>query len=152
VLEAESWVKSFTKVNLHPHRRVSFPEWCKRISHFLQGGEGFKPEKLQDTYALLPAFWHAMSKESKEQAVSIFSKHDSTFSVECVRTLSASLHVPMSGEPSPLHSHPLASPAAHKHSCPPHPFPPSGVSRHAELAPLHRAGQRGPEPPRAGHA
>ena len=44
-LSPDSWMKSFKLVNLHPKFRVDFPEWCKRISGFLQGGDSFKPEQ-----------------------------------------------------------------------------------------------------------
>ena len=57
-LSSDTWVYSFTKVNLHPHHRVSFVKWCERISHFLQGGESFKTQLVEvDAYSLLPGFF-----------------------------------------------------------------------------------------------
>jgi hypothetical protein len=35
-LDPDSWVYSFNKVNLKPSTRVSFPDWCTRIAHYLQ--------------------------------------------------------------------------------------------------------------------
>ena len=91
----EVWVYSFKKVNLHPHHRVNFDEWCKRISHFLQGGEGsFKPEVARDEYALLPAFWHGMEPAEKKLAASILKSHANSFTMECLRELHSKVHVP----------------------------------------------------------
>ena len=87
-LSSDTWVYSFTKVNLHPHHRVSFVKWCKRISHFLQGGESFKTELVEvDAYSLLPGFWHGFTTEQKKRAFEIYKKYENTFSVDCVREL-----------------------------------------------------------------
>ena len=86
-LEPDTWVHSFKKVNLHPHFRVDFPTWCARISHFLHGGESFKPQMLTDEYALLPSWWHGMLPEEKSRAYAVFEKHECSFSVECVKEL-----------------------------------------------------------------
>lgn len=94
-LEPDSWVKSFKKVNLHPHFRVSFAEWCKRISHFLQGGQTFKEESLKDVYALLPSFWHGMTPDEKKRGMSILQEHDSSYSVACIKALHSKLYVPL---------------------------------------------------------
>ena len=53
-LEPDSWVKSFKRVNLNPHYRVSFADWCVRIESFLVGGQSFKTEKSATTTATLP--------------------------------------------------------------------------------------------------
>ena len=94
-LSPDAWTRSFIKVNLHPHHSVPFPEWCKRISGFLQGGESFKPEHEFDPYALLPGWWHAFSPDEKRMALSIFQEHDTIFTVDCVRALHDGLHAPM---------------------------------------------------------
>jgi hypothetical protein len=75
---------------------VPFFEWCGRISHFIQGGDSFKPEKFLDVYALLPAFWHGMTPDEKKLADSIFKSHENTFSVACVKQLHTQVHVPLS--------------------------------------------------------
>lgn len=94
-LEPKTWIHSFKKVNLHPHHRVSFQDWCERISHFLQGGESFKPEVLTDGYALLPSFWHGMLPEEKKLISSIFTAHANSYSMACVRELHERAHIPM---------------------------------------------------------
>jgi hypothetical protein len=94
-LEAQAWIKSFTKVNLHPHHRVSFEQWCERIAGHLQGGLSFKSETDIDAYAMLPSWWHGMLPEEKKLAMTIFEKHDSSFTVACVKELSETVHVPM---------------------------------------------------------
>ena len=78
-LDPSSWVKSFTKVNLHPHHCVDLPTWCTRISHFLQGGESFKSEK-----------------EEKTKSMTIFKSHESKFSAPCLKELSTAMRLPFS--------------------------------------------------------
>ena len=95
-LDPNSWTHSFKKVNLHPHHRVSFPDWCTRIAHFLQGGQSFKPEVLQDKYNLLPSFWHGMLPEEKSHAMAILASHGGSYSVACAREMISVLHVPAS--------------------------------------------------------
>ena len=94
-LAPESWTKSFTKVNLHPHHRVSFEEWCKRIAHHLQGGLSFKPEAVLNPYAMLPSFWHGTLPEEKKQCMEILKSHNSVFTVACVRELHTKMHIPL---------------------------------------------------------
>jgi hypothetical protein len=70
--------------------------WCERISDFLQGGQSFKPEVLQDVYNLLPSFWHGMTPTEKSMAVHVFVEaHASSFTPACVRELHEKLAVPM---------------------------------------------------------
>ena len=95
-LDANSWVYSFDKVNLKPSTRVSFPEWIKRIEHYVQGGESFKPEIIRDPYALLSPFWHGMTPDEKKGAFAIFESHTKEFTVACIKELVATAHVPMS--------------------------------------------------------
>ena len=95
-LSSDAWVRSFIKVNLHPHHRVAFPDWCKRISHFLQGGESFKAEGcMKDVYLLLPSFWHGMTPDEKKLGMSILEEHNYCYSVPCLKDLHAKLHVPL---------------------------------------------------------
>ena len=94
-LDPDSWERSFKKVNLHPHHRVPFGEWCKRIEGFLQGGESFTAEDAFDAYALLPHWWHQFAPEEKTLAVEIFGEHEFQFNMECVRMLHDRLHVPL---------------------------------------------------------
>ena len=95
-LSPDSWVKSFMRVNLHPKHRVAFPEWCVRISHFLEGGESFKPETvLLDTYSLLPAFWLGMQAAEKKRCAEIIESHDKEYTVACVRQFVRELYIPL---------------------------------------------------------
>jgi hypothetical protein len=95
-LESKVWIHSFKKVNLHPHHRVSFADWCKCISHHLQGGLAFKEESVVDAYALLSPFWHGMMPEEKKLAMTIFQSHENKYSVACVRELHSRVHIPLS--------------------------------------------------------
>ena len=94
-LEPKSWIESFTQVNLHPHYRVCFNDWCERIAHHLQGGLSFKCEKVLDHYTMLPSFWHGMPPEEKKLAVSILETHQGKYSTACVREMHTKLHVPL---------------------------------------------------------
>ena len=94
-LDSNSWVYSADKVNLKPSTRVSFQEWCKRISHYLQGGESsFKPEVVRDTYALLSPFWHGMTPDEKKLAIAVVTSHGHGYSIACVKELIHRVHVP----------------------------------------------------------
>ena len=96
-LDSDSWIYSANKVNLKPSTRVSFEEWCKRISHYLQCGESsFKPEAVRDTYRLLSPFWHGMEPVEKKLAASIVKRFDNIYSIECVKELMDKVNVPLS--------------------------------------------------------
>jgi hypothetical protein len=83
------WIGLFSK-HFFPS---PFPEWCQRISGFLQGGQSFKAESTKlDEYALLPAFWHGMEPVKKKTIVGIVDKHRS-WNVECVKELYQVGHV-----------------------------------------------------------
>jgi hypothetical protein len=60
-LDSDSWVYSFNKVNLKPSTRVSFPDWIKRIEHYIQGGQSFKPEAVRDEYVGTAGFEPAIT-------------------------------------------------------------------------------------------
>lgn len=94
-LEPKAWVSSFIKVNLHPHHRTSFSEWCITISQFLEGGQNYKPETLTDEYALLPSWWDGMAPEEKRSAADILQKHDQQWSVACVREMHTACSIPL---------------------------------------------------------
>jgi hypothetical protein len=72
------------------HRaRLSFAEWCEKISHFLQAGESFKHEtfktepSVEDIYGMLPQIWHAMPPVEKKVVASAANRHNKEFGVEC---------------------------------------------------------------------
>ena len=95
-LSPDSWITSFTRVNLHPRFRAAFPEWCQRISHFLEGGANFKPEiVMADTYNLLPSFWRGMALVEKKRCSEILKAHDGGYTVACVRQLISEMHIPI---------------------------------------------------------
>ena len=94
-LDADSWIYSANKVNLKPSTRISFDEWCVRISHYLQGGEhSFKPEVVRDAYTALSPFWHGMDPTEKKLAVSVVESHQHAYSIACVKELISKVHVP----------------------------------------------------------
>jgi hypothetical protein len=89
------WISSFKAVNLHPHFRVPFAVWCKRIESFLEGGQTFKAEEPLDLYAMLPPIWQGMEPEEKVKVFEIIEEHKG-FSVDCLRQLHSDCHILMS--------------------------------------------------------
>mmetsp|Transcript_20420 Transcript_20420/g.37490 ORF Transcript_20420/g.37490 Transcript_20420/m.37490 type:complete len:186 (+) Transcript_20420:142-699(+) len=80
------WVNSFIAVNLHPRHMLSFSDWCKKISPFVQSADSFDlvTQNKVNEYKLLPAVWRALTPLEKGNAVEIFKKHNSSWCVECI--------------------------------------------------------------------
>ena len=70
------WVNSFIAVNLHPRHMLSFSDWCKKISPFMQSADSFElvTQNKVNEYKLLPAVWKAMTPLEKGNTVEIFPK------------------------------------------------------------------------------
>ena len=49
---AETWIKSFTKVNLKPSIRVDFQSWCVKIKESLETESVFDIDASQNLYDL----------------------------------------------------------------------------------------------------
>ena len=93
-VEPHVWIESFKACNLNPHCRVSFEDWCKRISSDLQAGQQFKPPTSDDIYSMLPAWWHGMTPDEKKKVMEVVRLHGDSFSVDCVRQLKSECHIP----------------------------------------------------------
>ena len=92
--DANMWIESAKKVNLHPDYRRPFSMWLKDIEHFLEGGQSFKMENYStDIYPLLPSLWHSMLPKDKHIVMGIMEKHDGFFTPECVKDLFLIAHV-----------------------------------------------------------
>lgn len=89
----ETWMASFEAVNMDPRTRVSFSDWCKRISQALQTGGQFKVEETPDEYSLLSPIWHGMNPEEKKKTVSIIDECDGNFTVECCNRLNREVSI-----------------------------------------------------------
>ena len=75
----ELWINSFIAVNLHPKHMLSFEDWCKKVSPFMQASDSFhlvNQDKV-DEYQLLPLMWQTMSSEDKRMASPSFRSTDS---------------------------------------------------------------------------
>ena len=92
--EARTWIASFIACNLNPLHRISFGEWCIKISSFLEGGQSFKDPGPIDKYAMLPPYWHGMIPEEKGKVFRVIEKHGA-FSVPCVMELGTECNIPM---------------------------------------------------------
>lgn len=90
----EIWSKSYIACNLNPLHRISFSEWCDKISSDLEAGQQFKPETSSDIYSLLPSFWHGMEPSEKKAVMAVIAEFDGTFTVDCVRKLKAECNIP----------------------------------------------------------
>ena len=73
LVPAESWVSSFKKVNLHPHHRVDFTTWCKKIESKLKTGEQFFKNRV-GLWDAMPAFWKAMPPEHCHLVVAMIDR------------------------------------------------------------------------------
>jgi len=92
--DANMWIESAKKVNLHPDHRRSFPIWLKDIEHFLEGGQSFKMENHStDIYPLLPSLWHSMLPKDKRIVMDIMERHGGLFTPQCVNELFLIAHV-----------------------------------------------------------
>ncbi len=69
-VEQNSWVSSFKKVNLHPHFRIDFPSWCKKIDSKLVTGEKFFKNRV-GLFDAMPAFWKHMQGKHRHAAVAM---------------------------------------------------------------------------------
>jgi len=71
----ESWRSSFIKTNTHPCHRMSFDDWCKKISPSLWAGQNFDRPVI-DKRALLPAFWLHLPVTQKASIMSTVQKFE----------------------------------------------------------------------------
>jgi hypothetical protein len=79
---------------LDPRSRVSFPDWCKKIEHFLQAGETFKVEDPVVLYELLRLTWHSMTPVYKQNVISVVESHGTQFTVELCKALYTECSIP----------------------------------------------------------
>jgi hypothetical protein len=93
-LKPETWKNSCAARNLDPRSGVLFPDWCKKIEHFLQSGETFKVGAPADLYALLPSMWDSMTPVEKHKVVSTVEHHDAQFTVELCKAVYTECRIP----------------------------------------------------------
>jgi hypothetical protein len=72
-VKAETWRSSFIKVNLHPHHRVEFAEWCKRNEQKLAAGDRFFKNRV-GLFDAMPAFWKNMPGEHRHAVVALIDR------------------------------------------------------------------------------
>jgi hypothetical protein len=96
----ESWVASFSRVNLHPWTRQEFPEFCKKIAAHLRAGETFKDDNVDTTaeekFALLPLFWHGMTPADRKVVTTLFLSHSCQYTVACIKMIHKECKLPCS--------------------------------------------------------
>ena len=68
-IKKESWIDSFKKVNMHPHTRVPFNEWIKKLDErgFLSAEKFF--EKRTTLYDAMPACWKRLTIELRQSVM-----------------------------------------------------------------------------------
>jgi hypothetical protein len=86
-----TWVASFQRVNLDPRTRVDFPVFCKKMGGFLWACESFKEENVTPTatekFAMLPAFWNAMTPADRKIVMTVVQSHGYHYSAACLEML-----------------------------------------------------------------
>ena len=56
------WTDSIVAVNLHPHHRMTFPDWIKKISPSVKIGEtAYFRNREGSYYDAMPSLWENMS-------------------------------------------------------------------------------------------
>jgi hypothetical protein len=61
---------SFKKVNLHPHHRLDFNGWCKKIDSKLKTGERFFKNRV-GLFDAMPAVWKYMPAKQRHLVVAL---------------------------------------------------------------------------------
>jgi hypothetical protein len=56
-VDKQSWISSFEKVNLHPHKRIPIDQWLKKIDRRIQTGGRFFKELENNLFDAMPAVW-----------------------------------------------------------------------------------------------
>ena len=92
---AETWIKSFTKVNLKPSVRVDFQAWCVKIKESLETGSVFDIDASQYPYDQFLPWRRGMSVDQKKTAVEIVVASGG-FTGGCLVELQEELFIPMS--------------------------------------------------------
>eukprot|EP00957_Ditylum_brightwellii_P119021 9078190-Ditylum_brightwellii.AAC.1 len=73
----EAWWNSFKACNLHHKTRVPFPVWFGKIQQHLYAGQSFTfDETRQDTYYLLPYWWHGTTPNDKKKMMAVVESFD----------------------------------------------------------------------------
>jgi hypothetical protein len=71
------WESSFIRVNLHPHHRMSFEDWIKKIYDKVKTGETKYTRTNDDSYYdAMPAVWKNMSTEHWHKVLSIIDEFE----------------------------------------------------------------------------
>jgi hypothetical protein len=110
------WTNSFHACNMDPRTMVPFPEWCKKIEHFLQAGQSFKSEEPAQLYRLLPSVLHGMTPAEKSQMVAMIEVHGGEVSVDLCKALRSECSIPFKDQHSMFVAYNLAkkqAPRAH---------------------------------------
>ena len=94
----DTWTNSFHACNMDPRTSLSFPDWCKKIQHFLQAGQSFvAPVGPINKYAMLPSFWHGMTPYEKKKVIATIDLHVN-YSIACSKALYSECHIPYSDQ------------------------------------------------------
>lgn len=67
------WRQSFIATNLHPHHRISFHGWYKKIKGVLAAGLCYESEKTITAESLLPEWYKVWPSERKAKAFELMS-------------------------------------------------------------------------------
>ena len=71
-ISAKVWTDSFVAADLHPHHRMTFPDWIKKISPAVKIGETAYFRNHEDSYYdAMPSLWKKMSVPVRREVMCI---------------------------------------------------------------------------------
>jgi len=98
-LGKDTWLRSFSAVNLHPGTRKPFPEWIKTIQSRIEAGMEFKTETASEcavVYKILPPWWHGTPADENLSCARFFGPGPfiiATFRSKIISTVTSLLSI-----------------------------------------------------------
>ena len=69
------WTDSFVAINLHPHHRMTFPDWIKKISPAVKTGEtAYFRNHEGSYYDVMPSLWKNMYVTVRREVMCIIDR------------------------------------------------------------------------------
>ena len=74
-ISSKVWTYSFVAVNLHPHHRMTFPDWIKKISPDVNTGETEYFRNHEGSYYdSMPSLWKNMYVHVRREVMCIIDR------------------------------------------------------------------------------
>ena len=83
------WESSFIAVNMHPLHRISFDDWMKKITSYVEAAKKFDPEVI-DVTELLPKSWCEQPLARRREWLAIVKQSNESWDVDLISKLRSS--------------------------------------------------------------